>query len=99
MGYGLMAFERKKIGEILVEMGSLAPAEMRLVLDRQPLLARRFGEAAIAEGLIDEAVLAQALARQFGLEFFDLEQTPPPAELAETIPPELIVRFECIPVR
>ena len=73
-----MAFERKKIGEILVEMGSLAPAEMRLVLDRQPLLGRRFGEVAIAEGLIGEGVLAQALARQFGLEFIDLEQTPPP---------------------
>ncbi|MCM2264508.1 MAG: Flp pilus assembly complex ATPase component TadA [Desulfuromonadales bacterium] len=94
-----MAFERKKIGEILVEMGSIAPAEMRLVLDRQPLLSRRFGEAAIAEGLIGESVLAQALARQFGLEFIDLEQTPQPAELAEALPPELIVRFECVPVR
>ncbi|NJC88750.1 MAG: pilus assembly protein PilB [Desulfuromonas sp.] len=94
-----MAFERKKIGEILVEMGSIAPAEMRLVLDRQPLLSRRFGEVAIAEGLIGESVLAQALASQFGLEFIDLEKTPPPAELAETISPELIVRFECVPVR
>ena len=94
-----MLFERKKIGEILVEMGSLAPAELRLVLDRQPLLARRFGEAAIAEGLIDESLLAQALARQFGLEFLDLEQTPPPAELAEVISAEMMMRFECVPVR
>ncbi|MHB8709336.1 MAG: GspE/PulE/PilB domain-containing protein, partial [Desulfuromonadales bacterium] len=94
-----MAFERKKIGEILVEMGSLAPAEMRLVLDRQPLLGRRFGEVAIAEGLINESALAQALARQFGLEYFDLDKTLPPAELAETISPELMVRFECVPVR
>ena len=94
-----MAFERKKIGEILVEMGSLAPAEMRLVLDRQPLHARRFGEAAIAEGLIGDDVLAQALARQFGLEFLDLEQTPPAVELAEIISAEMMMRFECVPVR
>ncbi len=94
-----MAFERKKLGEILIEMGSLAPAEMRLVLDRQPLLGRRFGETAIAEGLIGENVLAQALARQFGLEFLDLEQTQLPAELDEIISPELMVRFECVPVR
>jgi len=94
-----MAFERKKLGEILIEMGSLAPAEMRLVLDRQPLLGRRFGETAIAEGLISENVLAQALARQFGLEFLDLEQTQLPAELDEIISPELMVRFECVPVR
>ncbi|TLM66052.1 MAG: pilus assembly protein PilB [Deltaproteobacteria bacterium] len=94
-----MAFERKKIGEILVEMGSLAPAEMRLVLDRQPLLGRRFGEVALAEGLIGDDVLAQALARQFGLEFVDLVKSPPAGELAETIPAELMLRFECVPVR
>jgi type IV pilus assembly protein PilB len=94
-----MAFERKKLGEILVAMGSLAPAEMRLVLDRQPLLGRRFGEVAMAEGLLGEVALAQALAHQFGLEFLDLEQTPLPAELAEAISPELMVRFECVAVR
>jgi type IV pilus assembly protein PilB len=94
-----MVFERKKIGEILVEMGNLAPAEMRLVLDRQPLLGRRFGEVALAEGLLSEVALAQALAHQFGLEFLDLEQTPLPAELIETLSPELMIRFECVPVR
>jgi type IV pilus assembly protein PilB len=94
-----MVFERKKIGEILVDMGSLAPAEMRLVLDRQPLLGRRFGEVALAEGLLSEVALAQALAHQFNLEFLDLEQTPLPAELIETLSPELMIRFECVPVR
>ena len=94
-----MVFERKKIGEILVDMGSLAPAEMRLVLDRQPLLGRRFGEVAMTEGLLGEVALAQALAQQFGLEFLDLERTPLPAELAEAISPELMVRFECVAVR
>jgi type IV pilus assembly protein PilB len=53
----------------------------------------------MAEGLIDEKVLAQALAMQFGLEYLDLEQTPPDPELAEVIPPELMGRFECLPVR
>jgi type IV pilus assembly protein PilB len=94
-----MIFERKRISEILVEMGSLAPAEVRLVLERQVLLGKRFGEAAVAEGLISEEVLAQALARQFGLEYVDLEKSPPPAELAEAIAPELLLRFECVPVR
>jgi type IV pilus assembly protein PilB len=94
-----MAFERRKISEILVEMGCLAPAEVRLVLERQVMIGKRFGEAAVAEGLISEAMLAQALARQFGLEYVDLEQSPPPAELVEAIAPELLSRYECIPVR
>jgi type IV pilus assembly protein PilB len=93
-----MAFERKKIGEILVEMGSLAPAELRLVLDRQPLSGRRFGELAIAEGLIGEDALAQALGRQFGLAYRDLQQSPPTVALAELLTPELMMRFECVPL-
>ena len=93
-----MAFERKKIGEILVEIGGLAPAEVRLVLDRQPLSGRRFGELAIAEGLVGEEVLAQALASQFGLPYRDLEQMPPDAEALELLTPELMLRFECVPL-
>ncbi len=53
----------------------------------------------MAEGLIGEGVLAQSLAIQFGLEFIDLEKDLPPAELAEVIAPELLARFECLPVR
>src|SRR5512139_453551 len=94
-----MNFERRKLGDILVEMGSLAPAEMRLVLERQAQLGKRFGETAIAEGLISDTVLAQALAGQFGLECVDLEQAPPPADVFEAIAPELLARFECIPIR
>ena len=93
-----MAFERKKIGEILIDLGALAPAEVRLVLDRQPLSGRRFGELAIAEGLIGDDALAQALASQFGLPYRDLEQAPPAAEAAELLPPELMLRFECVPL-
>jgi type II secretory ATPase GspE/PulE/Tfp pilus assembly ATPase PilB-like protein len=93
-----MMFERRKLGDILIEMGNLAPAEVRLVLDRLPSQGR-FGELAIAEGLIGEAALAQALALQFGLDYVDLEQTPPPAELTDLIAPELRTRFECVPIR
>ncbi len=90
-----MVFERRKLGEILIEMGNLAPAEVRLLLS----IDKRFGDAAIAEGLIGETVLAQALARQFGLDYVDLEQSPPPDDLADAIAPELLARFECLPVR
>ena len=51
-----MSFEHRKIGEILVEMGALAPAEVRLVLDQQDHLNQRFGEIAIDKGLIKGVV-------------------------------------------
>lgn len=94
-----MSFERKKIGEILVDMGSLAPAELRLELDRQAASGRRLGETALSGGMIDDQVLAQALARQFGLEYFDLEGAQLPPELLEMVTPDLMLRFECVAVR
>ncbi len=68
-----MSFEHRKISEILIEMGVLAPAEARLVLDQQGQLNQRFGEIAIDKGLIKDDVVAQALAQQFGLEYVDLD--------------------------
>ena len=94
-----MAFERRKIGEILVEMGSLAPAEVRLVLERQEPRGRRFGEVAMAEGLLDGEVLAQALAKQFGFDYVALDQFQPDPELIASVPANLPLKFEFIPVR
>jgi len=94
-----MAFERQRIGEILVELGALAPAEAKLVLEHQAANGRRFGEIAVAEGLIDETMLAQGLGRQFGLEFFDLAGFVPDNELLELLPPALMLRFECVAIR
>ncbi|PLX76170.1 MAG: pilus assembly protein PilB [Desulfuromonas sp.] len=94
-----MNYERRKIGEILVGMGALAPAEVKLVLERQGQLGRRFGEVAVVEGLLKDELFAQALAEQFGLEYLALEQFVPDPELIDSIPADLSLRFEFIPVR
>ena len=93
-----MTFEHRKLGEILVEMGALAPAEVRLVLEHQGDLGQRFGEAAVSRGLIKEDILAQALAEQFGLEFIDMSGFLLDFDLAEEIPTELALRYQFIPL-
>jgi len=93
-----MAFERRKLGEILIEMGALAPAEMRLALERQADRGGRFGEVAVAEGLISEDLVAQALAVQFGLEFVNLAQFIPNPDLEAVVPVELTLRFGFVPL-
>ena len=94
-----MSLEHRKISEILVEMGALAPAEARLVLDQQGQLGQRFGEIAIDKGLIKDDVLAQALAQQFGLEYIDLDSFVSDPELNEDFPAELLVRYNFIPLK
>ncbi len=94
-----MSFEHRKIGEILVEMGIIAPAEVRLVLEQQRQSGRRFGETAIAEGLFTDDRVAQALAQQFGLDYVDLSQLVPDLELAASLPADLPIRFAFIPLQ
>jgi hypothetical protein len=94
-----MQFEHRKIGEILVEMGALAPAEVRLVLDQQSQSGHRFGETAIAHGLLSDELIAQALAQQFGLEYVDLDTIILDAELDATLPSELPIRYNFIPLK
>ena len=93
-----MAFERRKIGEILVGMGALAPAEVKLILANQVELGLRFGETAVAEGIIPEDLLAQALARQFGMAYTDLSEFQADPELLAALPTEILVKQVCLPL-
>jgi type IV pilus assembly protein PilB len=94
-----MNFERKKIGEILVEMGAITPAEVNLILNRMTVVGRRFGETGIGEGLFKEDTLAQGLARQFQLEYLDLDNFSLDSELMTSLPSGLPIRFNFVPVR
>ena len=94
-----MSFEHRKISEILVDMGVLAPAEARLVLEQQGQLGQRFGEVAVSKGLLKDDDVAQALALQFGLEYIDLDIYVADPELAEEFPAELSVRYNFIPLQ
>ena len=67
-----MSFEHRKIGEILVDMGALAPAEVRLILDQQGLRVSGSVKWPLP-GLLKMRLVAQALAQQFGLEYVDLD--------------------------
>ncbi len=94
-----MNFERKKIGEILVEIGAMAPAEVKLVLERMAVSGGRFGDVAVAEGLAGEEMLAQALARQFQFEYVDLDGFIIDSELVASLPIGLTMRYQFVPLR
>jgi type IV pilus assembly protein PilB len=93
-----MNFERKKIGEILVEMGAIAPAEVSLILERMTVTKGRFGETGAAERLFSEDILAQALARQFQLEYRDLEGFTLDPELVASLPAGLPMQYRFLPI-
>ena len=93
-----MKFERKKIGQILVEMGAIAPAQVDLVLQRLQVSGRSFGATGISEGFFNEDALAQALARQFQLEYIDLSGFVPDQQLLAEMPLGMPAKHVLLPL-
>src|ERR1700761_1048677 len=73
---------KRPLGERLVERGFLARDAIPAILGAQNRWGCRFGEAAIAEGRITPAELAETLAESHGLLFVDLVADPPDASLS-----------------
>ena len=88
----------KKLGELLVEAGALAPDQVTLILEQMKTSGRNFGDTGLELGCFDERDLAQALARQYNLEFVDLNVETPDLALQEQFPADLSRKLGVIPL-
>lgn len=76
----MLETNRKLIGQILMEMESLAEADLSKILEYNPPGSKRFGQKALELGLISERSLYEALSEQLDLPllfFEDLPEKPP----------------------
>src|SRR5689334_4339268 len=94
----MKAFRRKRLGEILIEMNALTQDQLAYALDRQRATQERLGVICLSDALISDAVLAEALAQQFGLEHVDLQGFKPDEGLFNVVPPEVMYRYHFIPL-
>jgi len=89
---------RKRLGEIIVAMGTVTQEQVNEILLRADGRLKRIGERLMEEGLITEEVLAQALAEQRDLRYADLIDFRVTPTFFETIPVELMQRYQFIPM-
>jgi len=94
-----MNYQKKDIGTILIEQGSLAAEYLPIILEKLTLGDQRFGKICLLEGLISEEDLALALAEQFGLEFVDLSHYKIDEELLAMLPADFSHRFRIVPLQ
>ena len=90
--------QHKRLSQILSELDVLSTEQIEQVLALQAEQGGRFGEAARALGLVDEAIVARALATQFGLPFVDLSSHKVAPELLNILTPEVMYRYQVVPL-
>ncbi|MCK9418347.1 MAG: Flp pilus assembly complex ATPase component TadA [Nitrospirae bacterium] len=89
---------RKRLCDIIVAKGLVTQEQINEILLRPDGREKRIGERLLDEGLITEVVLAQALAEQRDLRYADLTDYRVTPKFFETIPVELMQRYQFIPM-
>lgn len=89
---------RRRLGEILVELGIVTDDQISQALELPRAGNERLGDVLLREGLVQPRDLLRALASQYDLEFVDLDDHPLDADLTQAVPVHLSRRHRAIPV-
>jgi type IV pilus assembly protein PilB len=93
-----LVFNRKRIGDILVEQGDMTPDQLEYAKDKIKTSTKRFGELCVSENLVSEDALYRALAKQFGLEYLDLSSFRIDETILSLFPADIVYRYHFVPV-
>lgn len=90
---------RRMLGEILMELGLIDRAQLRLGLVHHHETRVPLGRALVREGLCTEADVLRALSLQLGLEAIDLELQPLDPKLTRLVPRRIAQKYRVVPLR
>ena len=89
---------RRTLGEILLEMGLINRAQLRLGLVHHHQVRVPLGRALVREGILSESQVLRALSTQLGIEPVDLEHVRPDRSLARFIPGKVARQHRVVPL-
>ena len=93
-----MAKKRRHLGEILYKTGLVEKQALINAIKTSKASNKRLGQVLLELGLVDEETLTKAIARQFGLEYVNLDQTLIPPDATKFISEELIKKHNILPL-
>ena len=89
---------RKRLGELLEELGYLSRDQLEIALEVQRLEGKSLGQILIELSFVSPSELAQAIAHQAGKEFIDLSLYSPSLEALKLLDKNTALQLEAIPV-
>ncbi len=94
-----MDFNRKKVrlGDLLVEAGSITQEQLVNALEKQKKNGMKLGVTLVDEGVITEDDIAEALGRQLGIEIVDLQNINVDKAVTQLVPVNILKKYTMIP--
>ena len=93
-----MAKKHGHLGEILYKAGLVKKEALINAIKTGKTTNKRLGQVLIEQGLLNEETLTKAIAKQFGMEYVNLDQTTIHTDAVKLIPEELIRRHNILPL-
>lgn len=93
-----MAKQRKRLGEILYKTGLVEKQALIDAIKTSKTNNKRLGQILLELGLIDEDTLTKAIAKQFDLQYVNLDDTTIPQDATKLIPQELMKKHNVLPL-
>ena len=93
-----MAKKRRHLGEILYKAKLVEKEALLKAIKASKTNNKQLGQVLLEQNLVDEETLTKAIAKQFGLEYVNLDKTTIPPESLKLIPEDLIKRHNVLPL-
>jgi type IV pilus assembly protein PilB len=90
--------KKKGLGQVLLEEGLITQDQLGAAEEERRLRKRSLARILIEMGFVTETNLVSALARQVGLEFFDLSDTTIDVSAAALLPENVSKRYVAVPI-
>ena len=93
-----MAKKRRHLGEILYKAGLVQKEALIKAIKSSKANHKRLGQVLLESGLLDEETLTKAIAKQFGLEYVNLDKTTIPPDVLKLVPEDVIKKHNVLPL-
>lgn len=90
--------EQENLGDTLVAMGALSQDQLGSALEEQRRTGRLLGVILQEQQYVTADAIAKALARQYGLDFAPIEDTPSDAEALDAVSEHIAQKNEFVPI-
>jgi len=95
----LKVSEKKKLGEILLELGVISEEELRIALKEQSRTGEKLGEVITRLGFATEEEIHMAIAQQAGTRFVDLRDIIINPDALTLVPEHVAKEFKLVPIK